>query len=98
VRRTATTPVEADSGRFHLPDGSRSAGSPWVWRGFLFMSFIALGLCLTFAAGSRIFYATAWAVITVGWFTLSMWLWRQHIRYDDAARRAPAPGRRSPQL
>jgi hypothetical protein len=54
--------------------------SPFVWRGFLFMSFIALGLCLTFAVGGRTLFAAAWALITVGWFSISMWLWRQHLR------------------
>jgi hypothetical protein len=68
----------------HLPDGSRSVQSVWVWRGFLFMSFIALGLCLIFAAAGLLFYAVAWAVITAGWFATSMWLWRQHVRWDDA--------------
>lgn len=67
-----------------LPDGSRSVQSPWVWRGFLFMSLIGLGLCLSFAAGRIYFYAAAWAVITAGWFAIAMWLWRRHILDDDA--------------
>jgi hypothetical protein len=67
-----------------LPDGSRSVQSPWVWRGFFFMSLIALGVCLTFVSGGQAGYGLAWAVITVGWFTISMWLWRKHTRYDDA--------------
>lgn len=65
--------------RFRLPDGSRSVGSPWVWRAFLFMSFIALGLCITFAVGRELFYATAWGVITAGWLGIAMWLWRKHL-------------------
>jgi hypothetical protein len=67
-----------------LPDGSRSVQSPWVWRGFFFMSLIALGVCLTFISGGQAGYGVAWAVITVGWFAISMWLWRKHTRYDDA--------------
>ena len=35
--------------RIRLPDGSRSVSSPWVWRGMLFLSLIALGLCISFA-------------------------------------------------
>ncbi len=71
--------------RFRLPDGSRSVQSVWVWRGFLFMSLIAFGLCLTFTVGGRLFYAAAWGFITAGWFTIAMWLWRRHVRYDDEA-------------
>jgi hypothetical protein len=67
-----------------LPDGTRSAQSPWVWRAFLFLSFIAFGLFLVLAMGGRAFYAVCWAVITVGWFATSMWLWRQNIRYHNA--------------
>ncbi len=68
-----------------LPDGSRSVQSPWVWRGFLFMSLIALGLCLSFATAGLVLFAVAWAVITVGWFAVAMWLWRKHIHDDDLA-------------
>jgi hypothetical protein len=70
--------------RLSLPDGTRSVQSPWVWRGFVFMSFIALGFCLTFAVGHQVFYAAAWGVITAGWFAIAMWLWRKHVRDDDA--------------
>lgn len=73
-----------ESGRWRLPDGSRSVQSPWVWRGFLFMSLIAFGLFLGFAITGRTFYAVAWAVITVGWLTTSLWLWRKHVKWDDA--------------
>ena len=46
-----------------LPDGSRSVQSPWVWRGFFFMSLIALGVCLTFVSGGQAGYGAAWAMI-----------------------------------
>jgi hypothetical protein len=49
------------------------------------MSLIALGLCITFAVGGQVFYTAAWAFITASWFAVSMWLWRQHVRDDDAA-------------
>jgi hypothetical protein len=68
-----------------LPDGSRSVQSPWVWRGFVFMSLVALGFCVTFAAGREVFYAAAWGVITIGWFAIAMWLWRRHVLDDNAA-------------
>jgi hypothetical protein len=89
----APDPSPGGSGRFRLPDGSRSAQSVWVWRAFLFLSLIALGLCLSFAVGGRLLYAVAWGVITAGWFGIAMWLWRQHLRLDDAARN---PGHRRP--
>ncbi len=49
------------------------------------MSFVALGFCLIFAVGDQVFYAAAWGFITVGWFSIAMWLWRKHIRDDDLA-------------
>jgi hypothetical protein len=63
---------------FRLPDGSRSVQSPWVWRAMLMLSLIALGFCLTFAVGQHALLALAWAVIGLGWFGISMWLWRRH--------------------
>jgi hypothetical protein len=72
--------VTTMSGRVRLPDGSRSTQSVWVWRAFFFMSLIALGLSLTFASGGRTFFAAAWGVIAAGWFAISMWLWRKHVR------------------
>ena len=71
--------------RFTLPDGSRSVQSPWVWRGFLFMSFIAFGLCISFAVAGRWYLAVSWLVVTAGWFGISMWLWRRHVRDDNLA-------------
>jgi hypothetical protein len=67
-----------------LPDGTRSVQSPWVWRGFFFISLIALGLCLSLLASHDTLYAGAWGLITIGWFTISMWLWRKHTVHDDA--------------
>jgi hypothetical protein len=78
------TPKPAKGERlFRLPDGSRSVQSPWVWRGFAFMSLIAFGLFLSFVTGHHTMLAIAWGVITVGWFSLAMWLWRRHLRDDD---------------
>jgi hypothetical protein len=65
-----------------------------VWRGFFFMSLIAGGLTITFFSEHHTFYALAWAFVTAGWFTLSMWLWRRHVRDDD---RAWAAARKIPQ-
>ncbi len=68
---------------WRLPDGSRSTRSPWVWRGLLFMSFIALGLGIGLLSEGHGLYGALWAVIAAGWFGISMWLWRQHVREDD---------------
>jgi hypothetical protein len=86
--------AEPGPGRFKLPDGSRSIESPWVWRGFLFMAFIAFGLCLSFAVAGEGLFAAAWAVITAGWFGTSMWLWRKHVRADNEAWQARQRDRR----
>jgi hypothetical protein len=84
--RQQTKPATvAGATRSRLPDGSRSVQSPWVWRGFLFMSLIAIGLCLTLVSAGDRLYATAWGVIAAGWFALSMWLWRRHVLDDDQA-------------
>jgi len=77
--------VQRKPSGFRLPDGSRSVSSPWVWRAFFFMSLIAFGLVINFALGGLMLYAAAWLVITLGWFAISMWLWRRHVREDDLA-------------
>jgi hypothetical protein len=82
-----------DDWRNRLPDGSRSVQSVWVWRGFFFMSLIAVGLVISFASEGLRFYAVAWAVIALGWFAVSMWLWRKHVRDDDAAWQASQKSR-----
>jgi hypothetical protein len=79
------TTVASKSRRVSLPDGSRSVQSPFVWRLFVFMSLIGLGLCITLAAAGRTTFAAAWAIIAAGWFTVGMVLWRRHVRDDDAA-------------
>lgn len=79
--------------RFQLPDGSRSAQSPWVWRAFLFLSLVAFGLALSFLSEGRTGLAVAWLVITIGWFAISMWIWRRNVLfYREQA--APEPRRR----
>jgi uncharacterized membrane protein len=76
----------SETWRTRLPDGSRSVQSVWVWRGFLLMSLIAAGLSLSFIQSGWTVFGAAWAVIAAGWFGISMWLWRRHVRDDDAAR------------
>lgn len=44
------------------------------------MSLVALGFCLSFAVGHRALLAAAWGVITLGWFGISMWLWKRHLQ------------------
>jgi hypothetical protein len=82
------TMVQAQRGsssRVRLPDGTRSVQSVWVWRGIFFMSLIALGFGVTFFSGHQYLYGAGWTLIAVGWFSISMWLWRKHVRDDDAA-------------
>jgi hypothetical protein len=76
LRAEATAPTRS---RFRLPDGSRSVTSPWVWRGFVMMALIALGLCITLFVGGKVDFGAAWAVITAAWLATGMWLWRQHL-------------------
>jgi hypothetical protein len=52
-----------------------------VWRGFLFLALIAIGLCVTLATGGHTTFAVCWAVIGCGWLATSMWLWRQTLRH-----------------
>jgi hypothetical protein len=92
--RSAQAPsARGDARLLRLPDGSRSVQSPWVWRGFLFMSFIALGLCINFTVGHKLFYAASWGFVTAGWLAISMWLWRKHVRDDDEWRARSRGGR-----
>jgi hypothetical protein len=90
--RTPDLTMAKQTPRVRLPDGSRSVESPWVWRGFLFMSLIALGLCLTLVSGGQMLLAAAWGFITLGWLATSMWLWRRHIRAMDEP--PSSPGKR----
>jgi hypothetical protein len=65
--------------RYSVGD-SRSVRSPWVWRAFLMMSLVALGIVIILASSGKTGFAIAWGVIAAGWFAVSMWLWRQHTR------------------
>jgi hypothetical protein len=58
------------------------------------MSLIAFGLCLTLALEGNRGYAAAWAFVTLGWFSIAMWLWRKHLAEDVAPPTPPRGGRR----
>jgi hypothetical protein len=75
-----------------LPDGSRSVQSPFVWRVFVFLSLIALGLSISLGTSGHAMFAIAWGFIAAGWFGVAMYLWRAHLHYEDAlvAARRPA--------
>ncbi|MDA8046237.1 MAG: hypothetical protein M0Z30_13530 [Actinomycetota bacterium] len=60
---------------------SRSVRSGWVWRGFLMLTLLAVGVALVMAGNHQSTLAALWGVIAVGWLATSMWLWRQHTRY-----------------
>ncbi|MBV9660048.1 MAG: hypothetical protein JO337_02710 [Acidimicrobiales bacterium] len=64
---------------------SRSVRSVWVWRGFFFMSLVAVGIAILLADNGATTFAALWAVIAAGWFAISMWLWRMHTKaYEDS--------------
>jgi hypothetical protein len=47
------------------------------------MSFVALGVVIILAGNGKTGFAVAWGIIAVGWFAISMWLWRQHARAES---------------
>jgi hypothetical protein len=61
---------------------SRSVRSPWVWRGFLMVSMLAIGIAIILAGNGAGTFAILWVVIAAGWFAISMWLWRKHHSLD----------------
>ena len=60
------------------PEESSSVRSVWIWRAFLLLSLVAVGIVIIFATNGKTGYAAAWGVIAAGWFAISMWLWNQH--------------------
>jgi hypothetical protein len=78
----APRPTEPAKAKWEIEE-SRSVKSGWIWRGFLMMSLLALGITIVLVEqGSRYrTFAILWAVIAVGWFGISMWLWRKHSQY-----------------
>lgn len=60
---------------------SRSVRTGWVWRGFLLLTLMAVGVAIIMEANHHGTLAILWLVIAAGWFVTSMWLWRQHSRY-----------------
>lgn len=62
---------------------SRSVRSVWVWRGFLLMSLVAVGIAIVLASNGATTFAIMWGVIAAGWFAIAMWLWRMHSEMDE---------------
>ena len=60
---------------------SRSVRTGWIWRGFFMLSLVAVGVAVIMGANHHDTLAILWVVIAVGWFAISMWLWRMHSRY-----------------
>jgi hypothetical protein len=69
-------------GRYSVDD-SKSVRSVWVWRGFVLMALVAVGFVIILAANGYTTYAALWGVIALGWFSIGMWLWRQHTKLQD---------------
>jgi hypothetical protein len=78
----APRPTEPAQGSWDVSE-SRSVKSGWIWRGFLMMSLLALGITIILFSRGHHYqtFAILWAIIAVGWFGISMWLWRKHNRY-----------------
>jgi hypothetical protein len=70
-------------GRYSVPD-SRAVRSVWVWRGFLVMSLVALGIAIILFGNGLSTFGILWCIIAAGWFGISMWLWRMHIQWEDS--------------
>ena len=86
-RRPATATLPAvkpatKKGERYSVHESRAVRTPWVWRGFLMLSMLALGIAIILDGNRKTGLAIAWVVIACGWFATSMWLWRQHRRFD----------------
>lgn len=62
---------------------SRSVRSVWVWRAFLLMSLVALGIAILLAGNGATSFAILWGVIAAGWFGIAMWLWRMHSNMEE---------------
>jgi hypothetical protein len=69
-----------DEGRYSI-EQSRSVRSVWGWRALLLMSMVAVGIAIILAGNHDDTLAILWLVIAVGWFAISMWVWRMHVRY-----------------
>ena len=68
--------------RFEVNE-SRSVRSVWVWRGFLLMSLVAVGIALVLASNGATTFSIMWGVIGAGWFAISMWLWHMHSTMEE---------------
>ena len=73
----AVSPVT--NGRFSMDD-SKFVRSVWVWRTFLGLAMVALGVAIIFAGNGKGTIAILWVVIAVGWAAFAMGLWRRHMK------------------
>jgi hypothetical protein len=72
--------LRAGSQKWNVQE-SRSVRSGWIWRAFLMLTLLAVGVAIIMEANRQGTLAILWVVIAAGWFATSMWLWRQHSRY-----------------
>jgi hypothetical protein len=68
-----------DDKDFSLED-SRFVRSVWVWRTFLLLSMVGLGVAIILLGNGKTTDAILWLVIAGGWFAFAMGLWRKHNR------------------
>jgi hypothetical protein len=71
-----------DDKDFSLED-SRFVRSVWVWRAFLLLSLVGVGVAIIFATNGKTTDAILWLVIAGGWFLFAMGLWHKHNKLDN---------------
>jgi hypothetical protein len=82
LRRHPRASLEAvKDDRFSLDD-SRFVRSVWVWRAFLLLAVLAVGVAIIFAGNGLAVDAVLWLVIAAGWFAFAMGLWHRHNKLD----------------
>jgi hypothetical protein len=81
-RRPASPTLKPMADDRYSVEDSRSVRSVWVWRAFLFMSLMAVGIAIILGTNGATMFAILWGVIAAGWFAISMWLWHQHNKLD----------------
>ncbi len=79
-RKGAGVPAPAQPEKWEVEE-SRSVRSGWIWRGFLMLAMLAVGVAIIMAGNHHPTLAILWGVIAIGWFGFSMWLWRKHAGY-----------------
>lgn len=76
-------PTKPAKGEKWIVQDSRSVRTPWIWRGFLALAMLAVGVALILNGNHHGTLAVLWLVIAAGWTATALWLWRKHRHYMD---------------